>query len=845
MVAREEGVVSMSTQRTLEELECAVYEACQQDDCDALEQCIGCLEASDSPKAAALACICTAQLLFVQGNYLSATEKYQKAKDLFERIADVRGTASALHGLGWCLLEVCLYDEAEEELLSALNLYEGLDIISLNARVKGDIARLYRCRGKHDTAIEWNEAALSLYQEQGKLAGVARILNNIGNVYREVHEVTLAQDYYHRALKYYSILNDMKGAALALNGIGVCYAEIGDFKEAHECLKKALIMKREQNDSKGIAQILSNIGEVEYLAGQQYNALLKFKEAVEIYHRTGDRRNEAQTLVQYSNVLNKAGRYDEAYLHIGNALKLLDNHDNVHIQVVLLVMAARALINMENLTEAYEQCFKALEYCTNGDDITDRFQVYELLGIIYHKAGDYPRAHSEYQRAIDGYRVIQRQSAEARVVRNVAELHIDIGDYEQARVQLDYALGLYEQLPENEQAHIYFVYYSLGAIMQRVGKCQLALDYYKKALNVCKGADRKQSEAYIMSAMANTYLNIDAIDQANSCVAMIPNQNRLRPSVNISVLQVKSRLAQCNGSTHDAISYLNQTLEIATKYGLKLEQADTQKLLRDLAQKNNDLAAYIEHNNEYTRLTEEINGKETAAKLAIQAKEQEIRAEREERERERAILYSTLPKSVADRMVKGETVSGDEYEHSAVLFTDIVNFTSHSSILSATQITEFLASIFTAFDKLCEQHSVTKVKTIGDSYMCFKGDGEADENANAIAQVALGITDASFTWPSPDGAENSIPDSVQFRVGIAIGPATAGVIGTDRLQYDVWGDTVNLASRMESTGEPGRIQVHEGIVEVLAQAPYTFISRGDVEVKGKGAIHTWWLEGGV
>lgn len=233
----------------------------------------------------------------------------------------------------------------------------------------------------------------------------------------------------------------------------------------------------------------------------------------------------------------------------------------------------------------------------------------------------------------------------------------------------------------------------------------------------------------------------------------------------------------------------------------------------------------------------------------MQAKEREIRAEREERERERAILYSTLPKSVADRMVKGEKVTGDHFEHAVILFTDIVGITSHSSNLYPQQVTEFLAQIYTEFDKLCEKYSVTKVKTIGDSYMCFKGDGEAEENANSVARVALSIINSNFKWPVPGGGETTAPDPVQFRIGIAMGPATAGVIGTDRFQYDVWSDTVNLASRMESTGEPGRIQVNETCAQALAlripsSVLYTLVPRGTVDVKGIGTVQTWWLEGG-
>ena len=229
--------------------------------------------------------------------------------------------------------------------------------------------------------------------------------------------------------------------------------------------------------------------------------------------------------------------------------------------------------------------------------------------------------------------------------------------------------------------------------------------------------------------------------------------------------------------------------------------------------------------------------------------EKRIEGESKERENERALLFGALPKSVADRMIRGEQVTGDQFEHAAVLFTDVVGFTSHTSSMHPSDVVALLANMFSAFDKLCEKHGVIKVKTIGDSYMCFKGDGDAATNASSMAALALALKGACGTWS--DGSP------VRIRLGIHIGTATAGVIGTQRLQYDVWGDTVNVASRLESTSEPGRIHVSHAFYEVLntptqhqldastSDGPKppkpTFIPRGMTDLKGKGTMETYWL----
>jgi class 3 adenylate cyclase len=218
-------------------------------------------------------------------------------------------------------------------------------------------------------------------------------------------------------------------------------------------------------------------------------------------------------------------------------------------------------------------------------------------------------------------------------------------------------------------------------------------------------------------------------------------------------------------------------------------------------------------------------------------------------------------------------VSGDRFEHAAVLFADVVGFTTHSSSMDPTDVVALLEHMFSAFDAICDQHGVTKVKTIGDAYMCFKGDVGGSDNAWALAQVALAMQRTPLFWPSnvahevahevahnvahnvahevAHNVDHNVAHKVLLRIGLHLGPATAGVIGTQRLQYDVWGDTVNVASRLESSCEPGRIHVSEAFANDLREAfvipnpegvsDLHLELRGEVELKGKGLVKTFWL----
>jgi len=207
----------------------------------------------------------------------------------------------------------------------------------------------------------------------------------------------------------------------------------------------------------------------------------------------------------------------------------------------------------------------------------------------------------------------------------------------------------------------------------------------------------------------------------------------------------------------------------------------------------------------------------------------------EERSRYRALLTRILPGVIVERLEGGETGIADDHAETTVLFADIVDFTEISTRCEPAAMVAFLNQVFACYDDLVGRHGVEKIKTIGDAYMVAGGLPEArPDHAEAISELALDMLAATKRLESPDGRP------VQIRIGIACGPLTAGVIGESRFLYDLWGDTVNTASRMESLGVPGRIQVSEAVHRRLGDS-YRFEPVGEIEVKGKGAMTTWHL----
>jgi guanylate cyclase len=208
-----------------------------------------------------------------------------------------------------------------------------------------------------------------------------------------------------------------------------------------------------------------------------------------------------------------------------------------------------------------------------------------------------------------------------------------------------------------------------------------------------------------------------------------------------------------------------------------------------------------------------------------------------EQERSESLLLNVLPREIAPRLKAGESPIADAYENATVIFADIVGFTPLSAGMGPEELVSLLNTVFCRFDELAERHGVEKIRTIGDNYMAVAGvPRRRADHAQAIARLALDMR--AFLDELRAGGEQR----VEFRIGIGSGPMVGGVIGLRKFVFDIWGDPVNTASRMESHGVAGRIQVTDATYELLKDE-FAFEPRGTIDVKGKGPMRTWFLVG--
>jgi len=600
----------------------------------------------------------------------------------------------------------------------------------------------------------------------------------------------------------------------ASNALGLAYGTLGDYGVALEHYRRALALLDDLGDRTSMATVLSNMGIVYGRIGDDEASLEHYRRSLAIDEEMGNSDGAAVTLGNMGIIFRNVGDYPSALGHYRRALAI---HEELNDRNGI----ARVISN---------------------------------IGVVSYDTGDFALAIEQHQRALAIHEELENRFGAACTVGNIGNVYLNTGDNRSALAYFHRAVSLFEAV--GFAAGLAQATGNVGAAYHNLKEYRSALEYYRQALIL-------NEEIGNLSGVAHESVNIVsallANDQYEEAAELLERQSDLQmdsPSVRAVHFDNLAMLAEHNKDLDSAREHLLRALEIVTEAGIRIYVAGYHERLRDLARKRNDFDGYVHHNVEHLRVAEEVRGKEATQKMALMEAEQKMEGERREREKERALLYGALPESVANRMLRGEDVSGDHFDHASVMCLDVVGFTTNSTSLEPRVVTELLDNIFHAFDELCDKHNVTKIKTIGDAYLAIAFPQDDQSTERNIAFVALGIQQLQFTWP------NGSP--LQFRIGMHSGPVVAGVIGKQRLQYDVWGDTVNVASRMESSGEAGRIHISEvfalnleeksriknqesnqeshEVPLVTRHSSLVTQLRGSVDIKGKGMMQTYWLE---
>lgn len=538
---------------------------------------------------------------------------------------------------------------------------------------------------------------------------------------------------------------------------------------------------REGTNNGEVHTLLQAAIELEQQGGEEYRVLIDKAKAAAAF-------------------LNK--EYDVALGYYTSVIKTLSEREGVTQLDVAPVMSniGNVYYYIANYPEALDHYYKALEYFEEGNQEAQVASVLLNIGMVQHAAGNYDGAMLKYNQAREKYKANGNTQGEARVVTNLGSIY--------------------------------------GAKKQYVK----ALELYYYSLNIYKEFGNTEAEAMITANIIDVMLENNMLAKAKELQAWMDSVVIINPSLLIHRETNRALIQEKEQKPELAQQILKNALSVAIKNQLKDKQIYIHERLRNVAYAMNNMEDYVLHNEANKRLEEEAKGSEQQWRLLVHEKQREIVARDKEHQKYLAVLHSTLPRHIADRVAKGEMIN-DYIEYGALLFMDIVGFTSMSSATGVSNVVKLLDTVFTICDEVCEKNGVIKIKTIGDAYMAAAGlEKSTQDPAVALANVAIEIVKNIHGIKMPKTTGQVKQEEIKVRIGLHCGPVVAGVIGKQRLQYDVWGDTVNIASRMESSGEAGKIHITQAYGEKLQGHNFNITQRGIVDIKGKGQMQTLWLE---
>lgn len=555
---------------------------------------------------------------------------------------------------------------------------------------------------------------------------------------------------------------------------------------------------------------------------------------------------QALRLIALADIDSIEGHYDQALAMYQEALALYTSDGDLAGVASATARVGSIYWKKGAFSDALDVLQRALDM-TTGDDLKERRAVImSNIAVVFTNLADYSTGLEYQQRALALYQELGLQEGQARTMINIGLIYGFIDDRELALQYLHRALDLLTEI--GYDAGRANVMGNIGVQHGKTGEYEEATAWLTKAISLSREVGLSREQGYYLCGLAHVAVDSGDLDRAIAILdenAEVISEN---PTPTTSALVIRGKVMQAKKQYSEARSFFAEALAQVESRGERSYMADYHEHLRDLAKDEGDFESYILHNEAYQSITNEIKGSTSTRRLTMQEKEREIEEERREREREREILYGALPQHVADRLVRGEEVT-DNFESASVMFLDLAGFTRIASTIPPGHVVHLLESIFSVCDEIVQKHGLTKVKTIGDSYMAVSGvpDVQADHvdrMARAATEIQESLTRLRLRMPPELGDTSWLADidEVHARVGVHCGPVVAGIVGKERLQYDVWGDAVNVASRMESSGEPGLVQASADFVAALSDpAEWNIEARIAFEIKGKGMMQTFWI----
>ncbi len=621
------------------------------------------------------------------------------------------------------------------------------------------------------------------------------------------------------------------------------------FEELQELLRRAAA--EEQN---------ANFTETEQLAVQAIAAMdsvIASAGAIDQADRVQSLRSEALDLIGL--VKSRTGNNIKAIEYCQEALQIAEaSHDRRQIARISNTLGT-IYLRQSCYAQAQENFSRAIHIYEELRDKAGVARVMGNLGNVYFALSDFSVALDYYSRALATHEEVGDKSAMADVMGNIGSVYASLSDYTVALEYFTRTLALDEEVGNTAGAAQ--VLGNIGIVHRLLSNYTGALEYYNRALHIHEEVGNKASEALVTGNIGKLYLYVADYPLAYEyLMRALSLQEKLGQKLMIctskeSLGELFTMQANPNYDEARAEQLLLEAVAIHEELGTR--NFTLHKTLSELYEGQGRLAESLRHLKKYQQIKDEVQSEEATRSAALLEQNKEIgrrdkqlSVERAEAQSMQKVLHQVLPVSIASRLMRGEKIA-DYFQNVSILFADIVGFTPIASRMPAKAVLAFLNYVFGEFDRMVSDCGCEKIKTIGDGYLAVAGAPvSCEDHAERIARLAIEMSKDIIL---PEEIRKTLPKGAQFslRIGIHTGPCFGGIVGENRFVYDIYSDAVNLAARMESHGEPGKIHISDEFCFHLQNrmdmtgedfGGIRFDEREEMEIKGKGMMRTYFLE---
>lgn len=595
----------------------------------------------------------------------------------------------------------------------------------------------------------------------------------------------------------------LKGIVLSKISIGRVYWRMGNYKAAISIHKDALQLAERSEFAELIPQIIIYIGQDHADGGEFREALQHFENAKDLFKKAGNQSQVANCLLMISWVHDGRGNFPESSKANIEALKIYESlNDHYGISVASANLAIDN-IKLEKYPEAVTYIEKANKIVFEEEDYINLASNYIILSDIHIKMKDLDAALEDAKKALETGNKISDGITIGNAYSKMAEIYFMKNDYSNSVVHYEKAIGFLK--PVNAYVLLTNNYSNLALSYLRLNeslKAKTALDSSEIYLQLTEGLPSKENfykGKHLFDSISGNWKN--AYSNYHKFV-------NIRDSIHNT--DITKKLVQ------NQMQYEFDKKEA-------LENAEQEK--KDLRQRNirNSITAGFAGTIVFLVVVYRQRNKINKA-----------------RKRSDELLLNILPEEVADELKQKGSAEARHFDEVTVMFTDFKGFTSLSEKLTPSELVNEIHICFKAFDDIISKYNIEKIKTIGDSYMCVGG-LPITNSTHAIDVVKAALEIRQFMQNHIEDRKMSGKEIFEIRIGIHTGPVVAGIVGIKKFAYDIWGDTVNIASRMESSGQAGQVNI-SGATYDKVKDNFSCLHRGKISAKNKGDVDMYFVE---